>query len=100
MKVYLNLDQLLTPRIQYVVKDSFSTANKIKDIPQELFEEGYRFVLFDVESLFTSPPLNKTVNIVLDQIYNKKLLTENKHQEMHYEQTSEGLLHQKCHHFQ
>lgn len=59
MKVYLNLDQLLTPQIhflnlltknQYVIKGYFSTANKIRHTAKELFEEGYRFVLFDVDS--------------------------------------------------
>ena len=60
-----------------MVRDSFSAANKIKEIPKELFDEGYRFVSFDVESLFTSVPLNKTINIILDRIYNKKLLNTN-----------------------
>ena len=60
-----------------MVKDSFAAANKIREISKELFDHGYRFVSFDVESLFTSIPLSKTINIILDWIYNKKLLKTN-----------------------
>ena len=73
------LSNLLNPLTenQYVVKDSFTAANKIREIPKELFDHGYRFVSFDVESLFTSVPLSKTINIILDRTYNKKLLKTN-----------------------
>ena len=60
-----------------MVKDSFAAANKIREISKELFDHGYRFVSFDVESLFTSIPLSKTINIILDWIYNKKPLKTN-----------------------
>ena len=60
-----------------MVKDSFTAANKIREIQKELFDHGYRFVSFDVESLFTSIPLSKTINIILDWIYNKKPLKTN-----------------------
>ena len=60
-----------------MVKDSFTAANKIREIQKELFDHGYRFVSFDVESLFTSIPLSKTINIILDRIYNKKPLKTN-----------------------
>ena len=60
-----------------MVKDRFIAANKIREIPKELFDHGYRFVSFDVESLFTAVPLSKTINIILDWIYNKKLLKTN-----------------------
>ena len=60
-----------------MVKDSFAAANKIREISKELFDHGYRFVSFDVESLFTSVPLSETINIILDRIYNKKLLKTN-----------------------
>ena len=61
----------------YTLKDSFDAANKIKSVPSEMFEEGYQFVSFDVESLFTNVPLNKTINIILDRIYRQKLLKTN-----------------------
>ena len=60
-----------------MVKDSFTAANMIREIPKELYDQGYRFVSFDVESLFTSVPLSKAINIILDWIYNKKMLKTN-----------------------
>ena len=60
-----------------MVKDSFTAAKKIREIPKELFDHGYRFVSFDVESLFTSVLLSKTISIIVDRKYNKKLLKTN-----------------------
>ena len=73
------LSSLLNPLTEnrHVVEDTFTAANKIREIPKELFNHGYRFFSFDVESLFTSVPLSKTINIILDWIYNKKLLKTN-----------------------
>ena len=73
------LSNLLNPvtENQFVVKDSFTTANMIREVPKELFDQDYRFDSFDLESLFTSVPLSKTINIILDRIYNKKLLKTN-----------------------
>ena len=42
--------------------------------PPELFSQGCKFVSFDVESLFINVPLRRTINVVLDRIYNKKLI--------------------------
>ena len=52
-----SLLQLLTIN-DYTLKDSFDAANKIKIVRSEMFEEGYQFVSFDIESLFTNVPLN------------------------------------------
>ena len=74
------LSNLLNPvtENQFVVnKDSFTAANIIRDVPKELFDQDYRFDSFDLESLFTSVPLSKTIYIILDRIYNKKLLKTN-----------------------
>ena len=49
---------------QYVVKYSFIAGNMIREIAKELFDQGYRFFSFDVESLFTLVPLSKTINII------------------------------------
>ena len=78
-KIGLYLSSLLQPLTinDYTLKDSFDAANKIKIVPSEMFEEGYQFVSFDVESLFTNVPLNKTINIILDRIYRQKLLKTN-----------------------
>lgn len=58
-------------------KIPFFAAKKIRKIPKEIFEDGYRFgkISFKVESLFTSISLSTTINIILDWIYNQKLLT-------------------------
>ena len=66
----------------YALKDSFDTAQKVKDIPQHLFDEGYSFVSFDVESLFTNVPLKRTIAVIINAIYNKKLLPEGKHSKL------------------
>ena len=39
------------------MKDSSDVGNRLKTIPPELFDKEYRFVLFDVETLFTNVPL-------------------------------------------
>ena len=72
------LSNLLNPSTenQYVVRDSFSAVNKIRETPKELFDEGYRFASY-VESPFTAVSLKKTINVILDRIYNKKLLNAN-----------------------
>ena len=53
---------------QYSLRDSFDAADAIKSISLELFSQGYKFVSFDVESLFTNVPLRRTINVVLDRI--------------------------------
>ena len=60
---------------QYALKDSFEAAEKIRAIPDNLYDEGYQLVSFDVKSLFTNVPLNKTIDVILDRVYTKKLIT-------------------------
>ena len=59
---------------QYSLCYSFDAADAIRSIPPELFSQGYKFVFFYVKSLFTNVPLHRTINIVLDRIYNQKLV--------------------------
>ena len=70
------ISELLQPLTQneYTLKDTFDAANRIKAISPALFAEGYTFVSFDVESLFTNVPLQRTLKIIEDRIYNKKLV--------------------------
>ena len=42
-----------------------------------MFDDGFRFVSFDVKSLFTNIPLTKTINIILQRIYDSKLISTN-----------------------
>ena len=73
------LANLLNPLTlnDFTVKDSFDAANKIQQIPKELFDSGYKFVSFDVISLFTNVPLAKTIDIILKCVYSENLVTTN-----------------------
>ena len=50
------------------------TGNRIKNISKKFFDQGYRFVSFDVESLFTNVPPQRSVNVILKRIYDDKLI--------------------------
>ena len=54
------------------MKDTFDAVSAIKAIPQDLFDQGYCFVSFDVQSLFTNVPLKRTINIVLSRVFDDK----------------------------
>ena len=62
---------------EYLLKDSFDAANRIKCIPQNLFENGYQYISFDVESLFSNVPIKRTVDIIVKRIYEDKLVSTN-----------------------
>ena len=49
--------------------DSFQAVNCIHSIPTDLSNEDYCYFSFDLTSLFTNVPLNKTFNIILYKIY-------------------------------
>ena len=70
------LAKLLNPLTmnEFSLKDSFDATKRIQNIPDELFEKGYRFVSFDVKSLFTNVPLAKTIGIILNRVYDQKLI--------------------------
>ena len=80
---YYNIGKFLSSLLQplthndYNLKDSFDAVKRIRSIPPELFDNGYQFVSFDVQSLFTNVPVKKTINIILDRVYNKKLINTN-----------------------
>ena len=71
------LSSLLNPLTlnAHSLSDSFDAVTYINNIPRHLFQEGYQFLSFDVESLFTNVPLRRTVNIFLDRIYKDELIT-------------------------
>ena len=72
-----SLSRLLNPLSPSTIsdlQDSSDAVTRINSIPQNLLSEGYRFVSFDVKSLFTNIPLKKTVDIILHRIYNEKQL--------------------------
>ena len=49
----------------------------MKKIDFSSLENGYRLVSFDVVSLFTNVPLQRTINIILNRIYKNKAITTN-----------------------
>ena len=65
------LSSLLNPLAinNYSVKDSFEAAKLMQAIPPKLFNQGYKFISFDVTSFFTNVPLKRTVNIIIKRIY-------------------------------
>ena len=71
------LSQLFNPLAsnEFCLKDSFDAVNRNKNIPQHLFDEGFRFVSFGVISFFNNIPLNKTIDIILNKIYNQNKLS-------------------------
>ena len=58
----------------YNLRDSFHAVSEIKSIPQNVFEEGYRFVSFNLVSLFTNVPLKRTIDIILKRVFEDKLI--------------------------
>ena len=73
------LSNLLRPLTlnDFTLRDSFETAQSIRNIPKELYDDGYAFVSFDVVSLFTNVPLERTINVIMNRIYDKKLIQTN-----------------------
>ena len=49
-----------------------STADFIKKLKMMKIKDGYKMVSLDVVSLFTSVPLDYTINIILDKVYREK----------------------------
>ena len=70
------LSSLLNPLTinNYSIEDSFEAAKPIKAISPELFNEGYKFISFDVTSLLTNVPLKRAVNIILKRICVHKII--------------------------
>ena len=53
---------------KFTLCNSFDAVSHIHDIPQHLFSQGYKFVSFDVISLFTNIPQRQTINIILNRL--------------------------------
>jgi len=74
------ITNLLNPLTQneYSLKDSFDAAEKINSIPRELLQnDEYALISLDVVSLFTNVPLKRTVDIILNRVYNENLIETN-----------------------
>ena len=64
------LSKLMAPlcESEYTVKN---TKNFVDNIKKENIQKGYKMVSFDVKSLFTNVPLDRTINIILKRIYDQ-----------------------------
>ena len=62
---------------EFTLKDSFDAVNKIKNILPHLFDDGYYYVFFDVESLFTNVPIKRPTDIIPKRIYIDKAISTN-----------------------
>ena len=62
---------------KFTLKDSLDAVNKIKSISPHLFDDGYNYVYFDVESLFTNVPIKRAIDIILKRIYIDKVTSTN-----------------------
>ena len=64
------LSKLLAPlrESEYTAKN---TKNFVDNIKKENIQKGYKMVSFDVKSLFTNVPLDRTINIILKRIYDQ-----------------------------
>ena len=73
------LAQLLYPLTnnEFTLKDSFEAAKHIQDTPSSLLVNGYKYVSFDIEILFTNVLIKKTINIILTRIYNDHTISTN-----------------------
>ena len=73
------LTELLTPvaHCEVTLNDSSDVASKTRNISPQLFDNDYIFASFDMTSLFTNVPLNRTFNVVLDCVYNENLVNIN-----------------------
>ena len=65
------LAKLLSPLCQseYIVKSTKDFIEKIRNVN---VPHGFDMISFDVKSLFTSVPLEETINLALDRIYHGK----------------------------
>ena len=73
------LAQLLYPfrNNEFTLKDSLEAVNRIQDFPSSLFVNAYKYVSFDVKSLFTNVSIKKTINVILARIYNDHTISTN-----------------------
>ena len=71
------LTNLLNPLAmdEFILKDSFDLVNRIKYVPPHLFDNGYNYVSFDVEYLFTNASIKRTIDIILRRNYIDKVVS-------------------------
>ena len=48
-----------------------NTEDLIKRLTEETIPTGYKMIFFDMESLFTNAPLDKTIDFILEKVYDE-----------------------------
>ena len=73
-KISKYLSQILAPlaKSEYTTE---STKDFVHKLGKQSIGAGYSMVSFDVTSLFTNVPLDYTISLILDKIYNEKLIS-------------------------
>ena len=69
MSKYLAASLLPLSESEYTVKNPKSFIEKVK---ADKVPSDYKIVSIDVKSLLTYVPLNQTINVILNRIYNRK----------------------------
>ena len=59
---------------EFTITDSFKAASRIQTISSSLFDEDYKFISCDFWSLFTNFSLNNIIKIVLNCMYEDKVI--------------------------
>ena len=65
------LNKLLAP----LSKSDYNILNAddlIRRLREEINPAGYKMISFDMKSLFTNVPLDKTIGFILKEVYNEK----------------------------
>ena len=70
------LSHLLHPLTtnEHAIKDTFDAKSRIESIDPAHFQQGFKYVSFDVESLLTNVPLERTIQVIEKRIYDDKEL--------------------------
>ena len=70
------LSHLLHPLTtnEHTIKNTFDAKSRIESIDPAHFQQGFKYVFFDVEPLFTNVPLERTIQVIEKRIYDDKEL--------------------------
>ena len=71
------LSKYLASLLKPIAKSRFtidSTKNFVHKIRKQKIKDNYEMISFDVVSLFTSVPLDFTIDLILKKVYDEKLI--------------------------
>ena len=72
------ISKYLASLLQPIAKSEFtidSTKDFVQKIKSKKIQQDFEMISFDVASLFTSVPLDFTIELILKKVYNEKLIT-------------------------